>query len=379
MISLNRPYDFSPKELGSERVRELGKLHPWEKRGMEIVYSSREGLSRVYRQLYQERSAMRVAVSPLTCFIAIYPIVANGHVPVYVDIDAETLNMSEEALMAHEDVDAVQTIYLGGNPMRMDKVMDWAKRRGVVVIEDCAQALGAKYKGLLCGMFGEYAVASAVKNLYSVAGGILVGELRVKSEELRVKGWLMAYKRVKRWLEKRADARKGNIWNAVYGGLLRLKDTRENAFTNSIHRVPEEVEQEIREALGHIDAIQALRTEKAERLMAQIDTTKYAVQQVPEGGESTRNRVIVVALHREAREVITALRAKGIAANNLTQSYTHPYQEHVMKDKMLAPYYAEALPNYERILPRVVSVPCSPSLSNAEIDFIARELNSIRI
>ena len=129
--------------------------------------------------------------------------------------------------------------------------------------------------------------------------------------------------------------------------------------------------------MGHLDEIQVKRTRNAERLMAQIDSTKYRLQQVPEGGESTRNRVMVVALHREAREVIEALRAKGIAANNLTQSYTHPYQEHVRENKMLAPYYTEVLTEYERIMPRVVAVPCSPALSDEEIDFIARELNEV--
>ena len=462
MISLNRPYDIAGN---GERLTVSGERNSGTGYGlpvmgeMEIVYSSREGLSRVYRQLYEERGAMRVAVSPLTCFIAIYPMVANGHVPVFVDIDPETLNMSEEALMAHEDVQAVQVIYLGGNPMRMDKVMDWAKKRGVVVIEDCAQALGAKYGGQMCGTFGEYAVASAVKNVYAVCGGVLIENKNIKNQTINLKNnlldnqkkieknkelsdtssisnnldhmsaqeqvlispelerlflgqpsvqscsidtdaqslsdnsfqkipknsenirsispLLMVYKRVKRWLEKRADARKGNIWNAVYGGLLKLKDTRDDSFTNRIHRVPEDVEQEIRAALGHLDEIQAKRTRKAELLMAQIDSTKYRLQQVPEGGESTRNRVIVVALHREAREVIEALRAKGIAANNLTQGYTHPYQEHVRKDKMIGRFYIERLENYERIFPHVVSVPCSPSLNKNEIDYIALSLNNL--
>lgn len=261
--------------------------------------------------------------------------------------------------------------------MRMDLVMNWAKEYGIIVIEDCAQALGAKWKGKEVGTFGDYAVASAVKNLYSVTGGILVGKLNDNTEELSVKSWVIAYKRLKKWLEKRTDARIGNIWNMMYRGLLRLKDTRDDSYKNTVHRVPLNVEQEIREALGHIDELQALRTRNAERLMAQIDQTKYRFQQVPEGGESTRNRVIVVALHREAREVIEALRAKGIAANNLTQSYTHPYQEYVREDKMIGKYYTETLPNYERIMPKVVSLPCSPSLSPKEVVYIAHQMNQL--
>ena len=95
MIALNRPYDVTKGlEVRGERFEVNGE------RDIRLTYSSREGLNVIYRKLYEERGAMRVAVSPLTCFIAIYPIVANGHVPVFVDIDAETLNMDEEKLVA---------------------------------------------------------------------------------------------------------------------------------------------------------------------------------------------------------------------------------------------------------------------------------------
>lgn len=368
MIALNRPYDV----FIGERLAVSGE------QDVQLTYSSREGLNVIYRKLYAERSALRVAVSPLTCFIALYPIVANGHTPVFIDIDAQTLNMSEEALIKGTDIQVVQTIYLGGNPMKMDKVIKWAKANNVIIIEDCAQALGASYQGKNVGSFGNYAVASAVKNVYGVCGGLLIGDCAINQGDCKnVSKAVMVYKRIKRWLEKRANAKSIGLWNGLYGGLLRLKDTQENGFSNVVHRLPEKIEREIRERLGQLDAINAVRKEKAERLMAQIDGTKYAIQQEPEGGISTRNRVLMVSLHRDAREVIAALRKRGIAANNLTQSYTHPYLEHVREDAMLGKYYTERLEVYERILPKVVCVPCSPALSDKEIDYIARELNTL--
>ena len=384
MIALNRPYDVVRGNAERLATVPVDAMHLDAAR---LVYSSREGLNVIYRKLYEERGAMRVAVSPLTCFIAIYPMVANGHVPVFVDIDPETLNMDENKLIQREDIDAVQVIHLGGNPMRMAIVMEWAKKNGVVVIEDCAQALGAKFKGKEVGTFGDYAVASAVKNVYATAGGILISNLgfqisnsepaaldaaHLESEILGVSKAVMVYKHIKRWLEKRANAQRGGVWNALYEGLLRLKDTQESGFSNVVHRLPGDVEDEIRKKLNQLDAINALRKTKAERLMSQIDSSLFAIQQEPDGGISTRNRVLVVSRHREAREVITALRKRGIAANNLTQSYTHPYQEHIREDAMLGAYYTELLPNYERIFPQVVCVPCSPGLTESEIDYIAR-------
>ncbi|MBQ2541023.1 MAG: DegT/DnrJ/EryC1/StrS family aminotransferase [Paludibacteraceae bacterium] len=347
-------------------------------RNVQLTYSSREGLNVIYRKLYEKRGALRVAVSPLTCFIAIYPMVANGHVPVFVDIDSESLNMDEQKLVKRTDVDAVQVIHMGGNPMRMDKVMEWAKKNSVVVIEDCAQALGATYQGKNVGSFGDFAVASAVKNVHGVCGGLLIGDCAINQGDCKnVSPAIMIYKRIKRWLEMRANAKSIGLWNALYGGLLRLKDTQENGFNNVVHRLSEKVEREIWERLEQLDVINAVRKEKAEQLIAQIDRTQFAIQQEPEGGISTRNRVMLVSLQREAREVIAAMRKRGIAANNLTQSYTHPYQEHVQNDAMLSKYYTERLEVYERILPKVVCVPCSPALSDKEIDYIAKELNTV--
>lgn len=368
MIALNRPYDVGIGE----------RLTPNAYRYAQLTYSSREGLNVIYRKLYAEYGALHVAVSPLTCFIALYSIVVNGHTPVFIDIDSMTLNMSEDELIKRTDVQVVQTIYLGGNPMKMDKVVKWAKENNVIIIEDCAQALGATYQGKYVGSFGNFAVASAVKNVYGVCGGLLIGDCAINPADCKnVSKAIMAYKRIKRWLEKRANAKSFGIWNALYGGGLRLKDAQENGFSNVVHRLPEKIEREIRERLGQLDTINVVRKEKTERLMALIDKTKYAIQQEPEDGISTRNRVLVVCKNVPAREVIAALRKRGIAANNLTQSYTHPYQEHVQHDAMLGKYYTERLEVYEWILPKVVCVPCSPGVRDEEIDYIAKELNSL--
>ena len=368
MISLNRPYEVCiDKRLRQNKYRE-----------MQLIYSSREGLNVIYKKLYEERGSLRVAVSPLTCFVAIYPMVVNGHIPVFIDIDPLTLNMDEEKLLQRTDVDVVQVIHLGGNPMRMEMVIEWAQKNRIVVIEDCAQALGATYNGQEVGTFGEYAVASVVKNVYGVCGGILIGDAIIKKDDCKgVSSILIIYKRIKRFLEKKTNAKIWGVWNVLYGALLRLKDARENSFASVVHMLPDKVEREIREKLEPLDLINEKRKVRANRLIAQINTKQYAIQQEPERGVSTRNRILLISQYYPARYVIVELRKRGIAANNLTQSYTHSYQEHVREDAILGKYYTELLDNYESILPKVLCVPCSPALSNKEIDYIAKELNSL--
>ena len=217
-----------------------------------------------------------------------------------------------------------------------------------------------------------------MKNVYGVCGCIVIGDAIIKKDDCKgVSSILIIYKRIKRFLEKKTNAKIWGVWNVLYGALLRLKDTRENSFASVVHMLPDKVEREIREKLEPLDLINEKRKVRANRLIAQINTKQYAIQQEPKRGVCTRNRILIVSRYYPAKDVIRKLRKRGIAANNLTQSYTHSYQEHVREDSIIGKYYTELLDNYESTLPKVVCVPCSPALSDKEIDYIAKELNSL--
>lgn len=375
MIPLNRPYHISGTAI-STKVENEWAAHGYK---AELLYASREGLYCVYQKLYKERGTLRVAVSPLTCFIAIYSIIQAGHIPIFIDINAKTLNMDEQKLVLHENIDVVQVIHLGGNPMQMDVIMQWAEMHNVVVIEDCAQALLSRYRGQMVGTFGDYAVYSMVKNLYAEAGGLLLynenANLKLETQEVSL--LVMTYKRIKQWLEHRVTI--CTIWNGLYKSLLYLKESKEGEFfgNNTIHCLPTSSVERVKTLLGAAERIQEERMRKVYMLIGLIDRSKYDIQEVVEGAESNRNRVLLVARNKQALHIIQTLRKQGIAANNLTQSYLHGYQEHIAKDSHLAKYYTEILPVYEELMPRVISVPCSPDLKQEEIVYIAKRLNEI--
>ena len=90
------------------------------------------------------------------------PIIQNGWVPVFVDIDATTLNALPEKVMAAKTskTRAVIIAHSLGNPYRADILADWCKKEGIVLIEDCCDALGATIKDQPVGSFGEYATSS---------------------------------------------------------------------------------------------------------------------------------------------------------------------------------------------------------------------------
>ncbi len=77
---------------------------------------------------------------------------------------------------ADEKTKAVLVFHQWGYPQKMDEVMAEAKRRGLVVIEDCAHSFGSRYKGKLIGTFGDAAVFSFAKCFPTHNGGVLVSE-----------------------------------------------------------------------------------------------------------------------------------------------------------------------------------------------------------
>lgn len=90
------------------------------------------------------------------------PIIQNNWVPVFIDIDATTLNALPEKIMAARTpkTRAVILAHSLGNPYRADVIADWCKKEGLFLIEDCCDALGATIKNQPVGSFGEFATSS---------------------------------------------------------------------------------------------------------------------------------------------------------------------------------------------------------------------------
>ena len=113
------------------------------------------------------------------------PIVYQGATPVFVDSERDSWNMDPNLL---EDAikdriakigrtpKAIIPVYLYGMPARIDDIMEIANRYGIPVIEDSAEAFGSRYRGQLCGTFGEYGIMSfnGNKMITTSGGGALI-------------------------------------------------------------------------------------------------------------------------------------------------------------------------------------------------------------
>lgn len=114
-----------------------------------------------------------VIVTPRTFFASASCIVNAGAIPVFADVDRDSQNITAETVRAvlTPRTKAIICVHLAGWPCDMDPIMALAEERGLFVIEDCAQAHGARYKGRMVGSIGHIGAWSFCQDKIMTTGG----------------------------------------------------------------------------------------------------------------------------------------------------------------------------------------------------------------
>lgn len=114
-----------------------------------------------------------VVVTSRTFMASVSSIVNAGAVPVFADVDADTQNITAQTIAAvlTPKTRAVVCVHLAGWPCDMDGIMALAAERGLFVVEDCAQAHGAMYKGRHVGTIGHVGAWSFCQDKIMTTGG----------------------------------------------------------------------------------------------------------------------------------------------------------------------------------------------------------------
>jgi dTDP-4-amino-4,6-dideoxygalactose transaminase len=132
-----------------------------------------------------------VLCQSLTFSATANPIIYEKAIPVFIDSDLETWNMSpkylEEALIKYPNAKAVIVVHLYGLSADVDKIVELCKKYNVTLIEDAAESLGTTYKGRYTGTFGDYGIFSFNGNkiITTSGGGMLVSNNQERIEKVR--------------------------------------------------------------------------------------------------------------------------------------------------------------------------------------------------
>lgn len=273
-------------------------------------------------------------------------ILAAGLRPLFVDVDARTANMSPAALESALDRTpaAVIITHLYGRPADLDSLCDLARDSRIPVIEDCAQAHGARHNGLHVGTRGEIGCFSfyPTKNFGGIGdGGAIVTDspdFALQARRLRQYGWERKYK------------------SAVAGG--------RNSRMDELHAAV------LRDLLPQIDADNVRRKQIAARydqVLADVGPLRLAARE----GENDVAHLYVAAF--EDRETaVDYLVTAGVGS-----AIHYPIPDHLQPCLTGTEFVAGSLTNAEWLCDHVVSLPCFPELTDAEVDHVIDALSAL--
>jgi dTDP-4-amino-4,6-dideoxygalactose transaminase len=169
----------------------------------------------------------------LTFSASANPIIYEKAIPVFIDSDEETWNMSpkylEEAFKKYPNVKAVMVVHLYGIPANLDKIVALCKKYNVPLIEDAAESLGSTYKGKHTGTFGKFGILSFNGNkiITTSSGGMVISEDKEAIEKMRF--WATQARdnaRHYQHSELGYNYRMSNVSAAIGRGQLKVLDRR---------------------------------------------------------------------------------------------------------------------------------------------------------
>ena len=297
-----------------------------------------------------------VIVAAQTHVATAHAVEVVGAKPVFADCDRATGNMDPariEALITPR-TRAIGLVHYAGIPCDMDAIMAIARRRNLNVIEDCALALGTRWRGKHAGLFGDAAIFSfyPVKHITTGDGGMFMtrhADLAAKVAKARAFG-------VDRTFAERAIP---GVYDVPTLGInYRMSDINSAIGRKQLERLPIILEkrrsnfQRLKAGLSKLAGVRVLDVHAP-----QAENSHYCLTALLEGDAGARRDALVARLN-----------AAGVGTSVY---YPHPIPR--------LKYYREKygydpvrFPNAAAISDRAIALPVGPHIGDEDMDYIAR-------
>lgn len=300
---------------------------------------------RAWKELGKLSKGDEVIVPANTYIASILAITENELVPVLVDPDIETYNLTKEGIEAAitPRTKAVLPVHLYGLISPMPEIMQIAKEHNLLVLEDCAQAHGAMTDGKKAGCWGDAAGFSFYpgKNLGALgdAGAITTNndELAQTLIALRNYGSHKKYENSYQGLNSRLDE--------IQAAMLRVK-------------------------LKYLDSETASRQNIANHYLRGINNSLVEVPKLNVDGEHVWHLFVVRCAHRDAL-------IKHLVEHDIQTLVHYPIAPH--KQQAYSEFNHLSFPLTEKLQDEVLSLPMSPCLSEQECQKVIDAINSFKV
>jgi dTDP-4-amino-4,6-dideoxygalactose transaminase len=279
-----------------------------------------------------------VLVPALTAHATAQAVLLTGAQPVYVDVDPIRRAMRPEAAEAAigPRTAAIVPVHLYGVPADIEALADLARRKGLILIEDCAQAHGCTVNGRPVGTFGAAAAFSfyPTKNLGCIGDG---GAIVTNDDAL--------------------DARFRSLRN--YGWRTPARLSEDVAGPSRLDELQAAI---LRTLLPHLGASNAERRDIAAQYRMALDGVVVLPEDIP---GSVWHQYVIEVDDRAAVRAALDRAGIGTAIHYEPPLHLHP---------ALRPARATPLPETERLCRRIVSLPIQPEVVGGRVEDVARAL-----
>lgn len=284
-------------------------------------------------------------IVPANTYIAsAWGVTYTGATPVFVDCTADTweidANRIEEKIT--DRTKAILGVHLYGQPFDVAAVKEIATRHNLYVVEDCAQAHGAKFEGRKVGTLGDLGCFSFYpgKNLYAFGEG---GAVSTSKEEYN----------------HYIDVMKNQGCNVRYyhemiGYNYRLEGIQGAVLSVSLKYLPEWTRR---------------RQEIGMRYMAEISNPKVILQSHPDNTESVYH-LFEVEITDNPEKFVEYMKSRGIECNR-----HYPVPCHLQKAYEDLGYKAGDCPNAEYLAAHCATLPLFPEMTDEEVDLVIEAVN----
>lgn len=283
----------------------------------------------------------RVLTTPMSFVATANAIRFAGGTPVFADVGPETLNLDPDAVretVADRDVDAILPVHLYGLPAAMDELQTIADANDAVLIEDAAQAHGARYRGESVGSLGDVGAFSfyPTKNMTTGEGGMVV------TDDAKIAD------RARQFIN---HGRSGHDEHTSLGHNFRLTDIAATIGRCQLELLPSFVR---------------ARRSNASRLTSAASGSDLTVPPEPPERRHAYHQYTVQTRDRDA--LVAHLDEFGI---DTSVYYPTPIHEQPAYDD-----WNRAVPVAERAAETVLSIPVHPQLSPADIERVTDAIES---
>ena len=317
-----------------------------------------------------------VITTPITFAASANCVLYCGGTPVFADIDPDTYNISPEELESKitPQTKAIIPVHYTGQPCDMDAILEIARKRDLLVIEDGAHALGASYKGKKIGSIADMTCFSfhPVKPVTTGEGGMIVTDNEELYRKLvlyrshgitRDKDMMQQYEdqlqqSSDQALQEAADTLRGDVMDP--GGWYYQQ--LELGYNYRITDISCALGTSQMDKLDHFLDRRRQIAKKYDEAFADIPQIKTPWQQ--EGCQSGWHLYMIQTMERSRREVFDGLRQAGIGVNvHYIPVYRHPYYQR-------NGYAGVHCLNAEAFYERAVSLPIFPGLTEKQQDYV---------